>query len=217
MPPPEDPSVDHTTGLAKSHSKRKLSDAQKKSVASKATRPTPLSSDTTTQTSLPFSKRLKTSHLCEHTGRSEDMNRGKGISSGSKVIDLTRPSNFQPKTGAKRLVIKNLRTSSRQDSDEYYQRTWDDLDVALNEIYDGKPLPTLPLEILCRGVESTCRHARAEKLFTHYRDRCKEYLEKKLAPQILREAGTSNIDALRSVHKFWNIWNKQSVSSTSNC
>jgi cullin-4 len=212
MPSPEDSSVDTIAPLSKSSVKRKLSDEQKKAVASKATRHIPSSIDAPFQSNPPSPKRPKTVHSSGSSGRFEDMNKSKGIGSGPSVIDLTRPSNFRPNTGAKRLVIKNLRTTSRQDSDEYYQRTWNDIDVALTEIFEGKPLPTLPLEILCRGVESTCRHARAEKLYLHYKERCKIYLEKSLAPRILKECGTSNIEALRAVHRFWNVWNKQSVS-----
>lgn len=210
MPPRKDSSVDNLPSLSKPSPKRKLADEQKKSVAAKATRQSSSSSDASAQSTLPFPKRLKTSHLSEHTGRSEDMNRSKGISSGQKVVDLTRPSNFQPSTGAKKLVIKNLKKTSRQDSEIYYQRTWNDIDTALTEIFAGRPLPTLPLEVLCRGVELTCKHEQAERLFMHYKDRCKEYLGEKLAPQIQREAGTTNVDALRAVHKFWNVWNKQS-------
>jgi cullin-4 len=127
------------------------------------------------------------------------------------VIDLTRPSNFQPNTGAKRLVIKNLRTSSRKDIDTYYDRTWDELDAALTSVF-SRTSPTSPLEVLCRGVEAICRRNQPDKLFTHLKDRCKVYLEKQLLPTIESEAGPNEVDTLRTVHKFWTIWNEQSVS-----
>lgn len=215
MPPLEDSSFDNPSSLSKSSPKRKLSEQQKKAVASKATQRQSPSPDASSQSNNPFSKRLKTSHPSGNSMRSEDMSKKMGMGSGPQVIDLTRPSNFQPNTGAKRLVIKNLRTTSRQDSDEYYQRTWNDIDRALTEIFDGRPQPNLPLEVLCRGVEVTCRHARAEKLFKHYKERCKEYLDNKLLHQICKDVGTSNIDALRAVHRFWTIWNKQSVREAS--
>lgn len=138
------------------------------------------------------------------------MNRSIGIVTRPGVIDLTRPSNFQPHAGAKKLVIKNLRTTSRQDLEEYYNKTWTELDNALTSVFK-REVPTMPLEILCRGVEATCRHGHAEKLFVHLKERCKVYLEKVLLPMIEENGGPSNVDALRNVHKFWTIWNEQAV------
>lgn len=138
------------------------------------------------------------------------MGTSKVVSSKPKVVDLTT-SNFQPTTGAKKLVIKNLRTKSRQDLGEYYQRTWDDLDDTLTSIFSGCT-PRSPLEVLCRGVEATCRRGDAEKLAKHLRDRCKAYLEKTLLPKIESEAGSSNVEALSTVHKYWTVWNRQAVS-----
>jgi len=63
------------------------------------------------------------------------MNKGKSVIRPG-VVDLTRgPSNFQPHSGAKRLVIKNLRTSSSlKDVDKYYDDTWNGLDAALSSV-----------------------------------------------------------------------------------
>lgn len=133
-----------------------------------------------------------------------------GMNPRPGVVDLTRPSNFQPHTGAKRLVIKNLRTPSRKDVDEFYDRTWDQLDAALTSVFNREQTAS-PLEVLCRGVEATCRRGRAEKLSIHLKERCKAYLEKQLLPAVERESGSSNVDALRTVHKFWTVWNAQSV------
>jgi cullin-4 len=139
------------------------------------------------------------------------MSKTLGIGPRPKVIDLTRPpSNFQPHAGAKRLVIKNLRTTSTKSVDEYYDRTWSELDAALTSIFNKCP-PSTPLEVLCRGVEATCRRGQAEKLFMHLKDRCKGYLEKQLLPEVDRQTGTSNIDALQAVQRFWVVWNEQSV------
>ena len=64
------------------------------------------------------------------------MNKGKGIITRPGVVDLTKgPSNFQPHTGVKRLVIKNLRASSTlKGVDEYYNRTWEELDADLTSV-----------------------------------------------------------------------------------
>lgn len=211
MTPLEEPPADNISAIPRSASKRKLPPEHRKATAAKNTRTPSIPTDASTQSTLQFSKRQKTSHQSGPSEISENMLKGKGVA-GTKVIDLTRPSPFQPNTGAKKLVIKNLRTSSRQDSGEFYQRTWNDIDGALTEIFSGKSLPSLPLEILCRGVETTCRHAEAEKLFFHYKARCKEYIEKKLAVQITKEAGNTDVQALRAVHRYWIVWNKQSVS-----
>jgi cullin-4 len=133
-----------------------------------------------------------------------------GMISRPGVVDLTKPSNFQPHTGAKRLVIKNLKTPSRKDVDEFYDRTWAQLDAALTSVFEGKQTAS-PLEVLCRGVEATCRRGRSERLSIHLKERCKAYLEKQLLPVIERESGSSNVEALRTVHKFWTVWNTQSV------
>jgi cullin-4 len=135
------------------------------------------------------------------------------MSSRLRVIDLTTPSMFQPSTGAKQLVIKNLKKTSKAQVDTYYKRTWDELDRAVTDLFTRNH-PTQPLEVLFRGVEATCRHEDADRLYTHLRDRCKGYLEKKLLPKIEKETGTSYTDAVRTVQKYWTLWNEQSVSRT---
>ncbi|KAF8854845.1 Cullin-domain-containing protein [Acephala macrosclerotiorum] len=137
------------------------------------------------------------------------MSRTQSIGSRPKVIDLTRPSNFNPNTGAKKLVIKNLK-ATRQDVDIYYSRTWDELDGSLTLIFKRRPL-RLPLEVLCRGVEAICRKGDAEKLSNHLRDRSKAYLEKELLPKIEREAGSANVEGLAIVQKYWTEWSKQTT------
>lgn len=207
MPSPGALSDDNITTQSRQPLKRKLNENQIPAVSSKETRQ-PLSAP---NASLNTSKRLKSSHSRENLDRSTNMSKTLGIGSRPKVIDLTRPpSNFQPHAGAKRLVIKNLRTTSTKSVDEYYDRTWSELDAALTSIFNKCP-PSTPLEVLCRGVEATCRRGQAEKLFMHLKDRCKGYLEKHLLPEVERQTGTSNVDALRAVQRFWVVWNEQSV------
>ncbi|KAH6680818.1 Cullin [Halenospora varia] len=129
--------------------------------------------------------------------------------SGGRSISSGR-SNFEPHKGAKRLVIKNLRTTSQRDVDDYYEKTWRELDAAVTAVFERQQ-PVTPFEVLCRGVEATCRHGKAGHLSAHLRDRSKVYLEKQLLPIIESESGTSNVDALRTVHKYWTVWNEQST------
>lgn len=139
------------------------------------------------------------------------MSRTVGLVTRPAFVDLTRgPSNFQPHAGAKKLVIKNLRTTSRVDLEEYYEKTWKEVDDALTAVFKRED-PRVPLEVLCRGVEATCRHGKAQKLFDHLKERCKTYLERQLLPVVEREGAGTNVDALRAVWRFWSLWNEQSV------
>ncbi|KAG9234771.1 Cullin family-domain-containing protein [Amylocarpus encephaloides] len=159
------------------------------------------------------SKRLKLSNSSSNH-RSADMSKIMGRTAQPRgVADLmgnAGPSNFSPHTGAKKLVIKNLRTPQRKGADCYYEKTWAQLGAAVTAMFNHQ-VPATPLEMLCRGVEATCRRGRAENLALHLKDRSKAYLEIQLLPLIEREAGSTNINALRSVQKYWMDWNKKST------
>lgn len=209
----ESSSVDNIATSSENPSKRKLHDQQQKAVASKTSRlPHPSPSPTKGHTDLTSSaKRLKTSHSSANIARPANMSKSIGITTRPGFVDLTRgPSNFQPHAGAKKLVIKNLRTTSRSNLEQYYDKTWNELDDALTTVFKRQD-PAVPLEVLCRGVEATCRHGRAEKLFWHLKERCRGFLEKELLPIVEREAAGSNVDSLKAVWRFWSIWNDQSV------
>jgi len=174
---------------------------------------------TSLQPTLHSPKRLKTSHTAGNQDLSANMSKSAGLGSGpQKVIDLTgfKPqqqmqSNFQPNIGARKLVVKNLKTASRtKDTEAYLARTWNELDGAFTSVFNGRTTD-VALEILYRGVEYICRRNKADVLFEHFKARCKTYLEKQMLPQLESEIGTSNVDALRAVHKFWIRWNEQSV------
>ncbi|KAI1085813.1 Cullin-domain-containing protein [Whalleya microplaca] len=130
-----------------------------------------------------------------------------------EIVDLTKPrSAFQPHHGAKKLVIKNLRTTSRaEDLEKYYDNTRQELLEALQAIFDQKQ-PRHPLERLYRGVEDICRHGAARDLYNTLRKQCETYLNNGLHGSIIAEAGSSNIDMLRSTYKHWVIWNAQSTT-----
>jgi len=214
MQPSENSSDDNVSVSPILPRKRDISGQQIKTTSSTTARqpshvPAPIGSGQGSASAA--SKRLKTSHSPGNLRKQPEMSKSVGMISRPGVVDLTRPSNFQPHTGAKRLVIKNLRTTSRKDIDEYYERTWADLDAALTSNFNREQ-PATPLEVLCRGVEAICRRGRAEQLATHVKERSKAYLEKQLRPMIEKEAGSSNVDTLRTVYKYWTIWNEQSVS-----
>jgi cullin-4 len=156
-------------------------------------------------------KRLK---LSSSSGSTAVMSKVMGRMSQARAPgDMVRtvPSGFEPHKGAKVLKIKNLRTTQKVDIEEYYDRTWSQLDAAVMATFNGRPT-ALPLDVLCRGVEATCRRGRADKLASHLKERCKTHLEKEVLPVIERDAGTSNVEALRAVYSHWITWNAQSVS-----
>ncbi|RKF53122.1 Cullin-4B [Erysiphe neolycopersici] len=125
-------------------------------------------------------------------------------------IDLTRPLGFQPSVGSRHLEIKNLRTKSRKDTAEYYDKIKEDIDSALTSIFAHEQ-PKCPFEILCRGVELLCRRGRAEELYKRYHERISFYLEKVMLPQIEAETKLPHVETLRAVYKYWMEWNKQST------
>lgn len=132
-----------------------------------------------------------------------------------EIVDLTNPkppSAFQPHKGAKKLVIKNLRTTSRTNElEKYYNATRQELTDALQAIFEQKQ-PRQPLERLYRGVEDLCRHGASKELYETLRGQCDTYLNYHLHRAIVAEAGASNIDLLRSTYKHWVIWNAQSTT-----
>lgn len=140
-------------------------------------------------------------------------------------IDLTKPrgtSAFQPNQGAKKLVIKNLRTVSRTNElEQYYAKVWEDLDAALQSVF-ARQQPRKPLDTLYKGVESLCQHLRKKnidnkghneiKLYEFLRQRCENYLNGEVAKSINGGAGANSIEVLRSVLKYWAIWCQQLAS-----
>lgn len=133
----------------------------------------------------------------------------------SKVLgkrpDPEPRSAFRPQEGVKRLVIKNLRTASRaNDLEQYYTKTWNELDAAIAAIFAQQP-PRQPLERLYRGVEDICRHGKSKELYALLRQHCETYLNQDMFRSIKTHMGGSAVEALRSVHRHWVAWNQQSV------
>ncbi|KAI1268302.1 cullin-4A [Xylariaceae sp. FL1019] len=134
---------------------------------------------------------------------------------GKRPVGLFQPNPSRPAfpaaEGAKKLVIKNLRTTSRaHDLQKYYNRTKVELNEALAAIFEQQP-PQHPLEKLYRGVEDLCRHGEAPALFDSLEQQCRAYLNGPLKHSIGTEIVNSDINALRSVYKHWVMWNNQST------
>ncbi|KAI8661580.1 CULLIN-2 domain-containing protein [Fusarium keratoplasticum] len=145
--------------------------------------------------------------------RFEAMTSAKARGKLPETVDLTQPpSAFKPYTGAKKLVIKNLRAPTSRDAQvaEYYVRTEKELKDALDSVFAGKT-PDVPLERLYRGVEDVCRKGDPAKVYRMVKDRIEAHLQRIVYPRIGRNGGVSNLDTLRSVLAEWKIWNGQTI------
>ncbi|PWY67190.1 cullin-4B [Aspergillus heteromorphus CBS 117.55] len=124
----------------------------------------------------------------------------------------SRQSNFTPHTGAKRLVVKNLRTGSRLNQDSFLEKVWEQLDAALSAIFNGGK-PEISLEQLYKGAENVCRQGNAAALAKRLQDRCREHVSGKLRDKLVARAeGGSNIDILRTVVDSWSGWQSKLVT-----
>lgn len=130
-------------------------------------------------------------------------------------VDLAKPRiSLQPQQGVRKLTIKNLRPAARQDSlDQYYGRAFEELQDALGCILD-ETQPQQPFERLYRNVEDLCRHGKAKELFSHLRKVCDSHLQHVVLQRIDQDAGSvsQSVLKLKSVHKQWLKWQKQSTT-----
>jgi cullin-4 len=148
---------------------------------------------------------------------------------GNGVIDLTNgtpPTSPQskrvngamkgrpgvnPRGGAKKLVVKNLKTNTNWDSKAYLEKIWGQLDAALAVIFkDGQN--TFSKEDLYRGVENVCRQGGASTLFSRLEQRCRMHVEQDMRQPLLEKAGDDNIAILKAVLMEWKRWKEQMVT-----
>ena len=131
---------------------------------------------------------------------------------------MKRPSNFQSRSGAKRLVIKNLRQIPRLNPSEYFERTWLKLSEGLDAIFAGQPAPH-SIEELYRGVENICRQEMAELLYTRMSAQLQRLLQTQVhQPLRARVAGPkdnrsrpTNVELLDLMLAVWSDWNAKMV------
>ncbi|KAJ5952020.1 Winged helix-turn-helix transcription repressor DNA-binding [Penicillium vulpinum] len=124
----------------------------------------------------------------------------------------TRQNNFSPHTGAKRLVVKNLRTGPRLNQASYFDKVWSQLDAALTAIFDGRK-PESSLEELYKGGENVCRQERAALLAKKLQDRCREFVSGKMRTNLATKAGGStDVGTLRAVIEAWSAWHSKLVT-----
>ncbi|KAK4546256.1 hypothetical protein LTR36_001933 [Oleoguttula mirabilis] len=148
------------------------------------------------------------------------------VANGNGVIDLTngtppsspqarRPngalrgrSGINPHTGAKKLVVKNLKTNTSWDSKAYLEKIWGQLDAALAVIFkDGQD--GFSKEDLYRGVENVCRQGGASTLFSRLESRCRQHVEREMREPLLEKAGSDTVSVLKLVLSEWARWKEQ--------
>lgn len=122
-----------------------------------------------------------------------------------------RQNSFSPHAGAKKLVVKNLRTRPRVNQEPYFDKIWAQLDAALSAIFEGKK-PDTSLEELYKGAENICRQERAALLAKKVQERCKDYVAGALRDNLVtRAGGGTNVDTLRAVIDAWSAWHSRLV------
>jgi len=135
-----------------------------------------------------------------------------GSAAGSSASSSNaRQNNFTPHTGARKLVVKNLRTEPRLDQDSYFDKMWFQFDAALTAIFDGKA-PDSSLEELYKGGENICRQDKADLLARKLQRRCKDFVNGKMRQSLIARAkGSTDIDTLRAVMEEWSSWKSKLV------
>lgn len=204
MPPSEDSIAAHSRDSFRSSAKRKLSGIISFSAPGVEASHNLVASDADYQT-----KRQKTSPFLQSSNLQDSMSKvsvvaGRDLNFGH--------ANFQPYSGVKKLVVKNLRKTSPTNLQDHYDGIFQQLALALNCIFNGQR-PRQPLERLYRNVEDICRNDQAELLYNHLKNACRNHLENGLLQPILLRlrSGFVTLDTLRSVRQVWQSWSSQSV------
>lgn len=120
---------------------------------------------------------------------------------------------FQPLSGARKIVIKNLRTSSRTaaDVEDYYRKTWDNVEAALRSILRGE-VPGVPLERVYRGVEDLCLRGQGDRLFGLLKHECERHLSREVLGRIRDGGMVASTDVLLRVRTQWAAFNKTLIT-----
>ncbi|KAJ5558316.1 Winged helix-turn-helix transcription repressor DNA-binding [Penicillium sp. DV-2018c] len=125
----------------------------------------------------------------------------------------TRQAPFSPHTGAKKLVVKNLRSGPRLNQDAYFEKAWTQSEAALTAIFNDRQ-PESSLEELYKGGENVCRQGRAALLASKLQGRCKEeFVSGNLRKNLHNRArGSTDVDTLRAVIEAWEAWDAKLVT-----
>ena len=120
-------------------------------------------------------------------------------------------SGINPNTGAKKLVVKNLKANTNWDSKAYLEKIWGQLDAALAVIFKDGP-DGFSKEDLYRCVENVCRQGGASTLFSRLEQRCRLHVERDMSEPLCEKASNDSVTVLRAVLKEWARWKEQMVT-----
>ncbi|MCJ1358579.1 MAG: hypothetical protein MMC33_008579 [Icmadophila ericetorum] len=124
-----------------------------------------------------------------------------------RTSSAVRPTNFTPRTGAKKLVVKNFRKTQKSSSHDYCNQVWAQVDASLGAIFSERKTP-YSLEELYRGVENVCRQDKAESLYQKLCEKCQDHvLQRSKAPLLGEAGGKSDVELLQAVVSAWSTWN----------
>ncbi|KAI5292835.1 hypothetical protein KEM52_006033 [Ascosphaera acerosa] len=114
-----------------------------------------------------------------------------------------------PHAGPKKLVVKNLASRPKIDTDAYLERIWVHLDEAMTAVF-GDQKSRYSTEQLYREVETLCRLGMAEKLLARITAKVEAHLKADVLPQLQQKAADStSTELLRAVEQAWTQWNKR--------
>ena len=134
-----------------------------------------------------------------------------GSPSPRKITNGVRLTNAAPTNGAKRLVVKNFKKTTKSDPEEYFGQVWTQLNDALEAIFtrDVKPFS---MEQLYRGVENVCRQNYAPSLFRKLQAKCKNHIVTNVNGSLVKSSeGKSDTDVLKAITDAWATWRRQMV------
>lgn len=122
-------------------------------------------------------------------------------------ISPRKTKGFNPRTGAKKLVVKSIKAQSQWDSKAYLEKVWKQLDAALDIIL-GNTGERFSKEDLYKGVENVCRQGGASTLYSRLDSRCRAHVQAAVHQPLVR-LNDSNIAILEKVISAWAAWKEQ--------
>lgn len=163
----------------------------------------------------PAKRSISSSEMYTFSARSAPVN---GHDHG--IIDLTKDSShispqarringavkrtpgINSHSGAKKLVVKNLKPNTSWDGKAYLEKIWAQLDEALTLIFAGR-YDGFSKEDLYRGVESVCKQGGASTLFSRLEQRCRKHVEHDMAGLLAQKSRGDSVELLKDVLLEW--------------
>ncbi|KAL5350865.1 hypothetical protein ACLOAV_004436 [Pseudogymnoascus australis] len=126
-------------------------------------------------------------------------------------VDFRRAVGFQPQSGVRKLVVKNLRPSRVADLREHYGKVQVQVLDATTAILKDQQ-PRQPLERLYRDVEDICRNNQAEGLYKELRQRTGDYLESSILGSLqMADNRDDPLQFLGALLDAWKDWNAKAM------